>query len=164
MDNLTVLRRFVTKFCRKSVKIERRNWKRLSLHLASNAQKSLKWTVWTVWPQWTFCVIRKIKSSIWSIWSILSIKCWFVSRQIKQAYGFKEREYFKLKIYQLPEISSGKSSFCHKPSKRQKKHLSILRCPIFLNGTGGGTWTHTLREYQILSLARLPFRHSGLCV
>jgi transposase len=29
--------------------------------------------------------------------------------QIKQAYGFGDREYFKLKIYQLPEISSGKS-------------------------------------------------------
>lgn len=25
---------------------------------------------------------------------------------IKQAYGFKDREYFKLKIYQLPKISS----------------------------------------------------------
>ena len=28
---------------------------------------------------------------------------------IKQAYGFRDREYFKLKIYQLPEISSEKS-------------------------------------------------------
>ena len=28
---------------------------------------------------------------------------------IKQAYGFRDREYLKLKIYQLPEISSGKS-------------------------------------------------------
>jgi transposase len=28
---------------------------------------------------------------------------------IKLAYGFRDREYFKLKIYQLPEISSGKS-------------------------------------------------------
>ena len=28
---------------------------------------------------------------------------------IKQAYGFRDREYFKLKIYQLPEISSKKS-------------------------------------------------------
>ena len=27
---------------------------------------------------------------------------------IKQAYGFRDREYFKLKIYQLPEISSSK--------------------------------------------------------
>ena len=27
---------------------------------------------------------------------------------IKQAYGFRDREYFKLKIYQLPEISSEK--------------------------------------------------------
>ena len=27
---------------------------------------------------------------------------------IKQAYGFRDREYFKLKIYQLPEISSVK--------------------------------------------------------
>ena len=27
---------------------------------------------------------------------------------IKQAYGFRDREYFKLKIYQLPEISSTK--------------------------------------------------------
>ena len=27
----------------------------------------------------------------------------------KQAYGFRDREYFKLKIYQLPEISSEKS-------------------------------------------------------
>lgn len=25
---------------------------------------------------------------------------------IKQAYGFREREYFKLKIYQLPETSN----------------------------------------------------------
>jgi len=29
--------------------------------------------------------------------------------QTKQAYGFRDREYFKLKIYQLPAISSGKS-------------------------------------------------------
>ena len=29
------------------------------------------------------------------------------------------------------------------------------------NGTGGGTWTHTYEVHQILSLARLPFRHSG---
>ena len=28
---------------------------------------------------------------------------------IKQAYGFRDREFFKLKIYQLPEISSEKS-------------------------------------------------------
>ena len=28
---------------------------------------------------------------------------------IKQAYGFRDREYFKLKTYQLPEISSEKS-------------------------------------------------------
>jgi transposase len=28
---------------------------------------------------------------------------------IKQAYGFWDREYLKLKIYQLPEISSEKS-------------------------------------------------------
>ena len=28
---------------------------------------------------------------------------------VKQAYGFRDREYFKLKIYQLPEISSEKS-------------------------------------------------------
>ena len=97
------------KSLQKIIKTERRNWKRLSLHLASNTQKSLKWTGWTQWTQWTFCVIRKIKSSIWSIWSIWSIKCWFVSRQIKQAYGFKESEYFKLKIYHLPEISSEKS-------------------------------------------------------
>ena len=27
---------------------------------------------------------------------------------IKQAYGFRDREYFILKIYQLPEISSSK--------------------------------------------------------
>ena len=27
---------------------------------------------------------------------------------IKQAYGFRDREFFKLKIYQLPEISSVK--------------------------------------------------------
>ena len=27
---------------------------------------------------------------------------------IKQAYGFRDHEYFKLKIYQLPEISSEK--------------------------------------------------------
>ena len=27
---------------------------------------------------------------------------------IKQAYGFRDSEYFKLKIYQLPEISSVK--------------------------------------------------------
>lgn len=27
---------------------------------------------------------------------------------IKQAYGFRDREYFKLKIYQLPEISKVK--------------------------------------------------------
>ena len=27
---------------------------------------------------------------------------------IKQAYGFRDREYFKLKIFQLPEISSVK--------------------------------------------------------
>ena len=27
---------------------------------------------------------------------------------IKQAYGFRDWEYFKLKIYQLPEISSSK--------------------------------------------------------
>ena len=27
---------------------------------------------------------------------------------IKQAYGFRDREYFVLKIYQLPEISSSK--------------------------------------------------------
>ena len=25
---------------------------------------------------------------------------------IKQAYGFRDREYFKLKIFQFPEISS----------------------------------------------------------
>ena len=25
---------------------------------------------------------------------------------IRQAYGFRDREYFKLKIFQLPEISS----------------------------------------------------------
>ena len=29
------------------------------------------------------------------------------------------------------------------------------------NGTGGGTWTHTYKVHQILSLARLPYRHSG---
>ena len=29
-------------------------------------------------------------------------------RPIKQAYGFRDREYFVLKIYQLPEISSSK--------------------------------------------------------
>ncbi|WP_367170058.1 hypothetical protein [uncultured Victivallis sp.] len=29
-------------------------------------------------------------------------------RLIKQAYGFRDHEYFKLKIYQLPRISSGK--------------------------------------------------------
>ena len=28
--------------------------------------------------------------------------------QIKQIYGFRDRESFKLKIYQLPEISSAK--------------------------------------------------------
>ena len=28
-----------------------------------------------------------------------------IRRLIKQAYGFRDREYFKLKIYQLPEIS-----------------------------------------------------------
>ena len=28
---------------------------------------------------------------------------------IKQAYGFRDREYFVLKIYQLPEISSTKA-------------------------------------------------------
>ncbi len=27
---------------------------------------------------------------------------------IRQAYGFRDREYFKLKIFQLPEISSVK--------------------------------------------------------
>ena len=31
-----------------------------------------------------------------------------VEEAIKQAYGFRDREYFKLKIYQLPEISSSK--------------------------------------------------------
>ena len=80
--------------------------------------KSFKWTGWPQWTQWTFCVIRKIKSSIWSIWSIWSIKCWFVSRQIKQAYGFKESEYFKLKIYHLPEISSGKSIWVSVTNRR----------------------------------------------
>ena len=33
-------------------------------------------------------------------------KIWWL---VKQAYGFRNREYFKLKIYQLPEISSEKS-------------------------------------------------------
>ena len=31
------------------------------------------------------------------------------SVEIRWAYGFGNHEYFKLKIYQLPEISSGKS-------------------------------------------------------
>ena len=114
----------------KNRKIERRNWKRQSLHLASNTQKSFKWTGWTQWTQWTFCVIRKIKSSIWSIWSIWSIKCWFVSRQIKQAYGFKESEYFKLKIYHLPEISSGKSIWVSVTNRRWGKDMP-LRLIIF---------------------------------
>ncbi len=29
---------------------------------------------------------------------------------IRQAYGFRDREYFKLKIYQLPEISCVKEA------------------------------------------------------
>ena len=33
-----------------------------------------------------------------------TVKVWL----IKQAYGFRDREYFKLKTYQLPEISNEK--------------------------------------------------------
>jgi len=31
------------------------------------------------------------------------------NNKIRRAYGFRDREYFKLKIHQLPEISCGKT-------------------------------------------------------
>ena len=39
----------------------------------------------------------------------------------KQAYGFRDREYFKLKIYQLPDISSGKSIWTFVTNRRRGK-------------------------------------------
>ena len=40
---------------------------------------------------------------------------------IKQAYGFRDREYFKLKIYQLPEISSSKETWVYVTNRRWGK-------------------------------------------
>ena len=44
---------------------------------------------------------------------------WFNNK--KQAYGFREREYFKLKIYQLPEISSSKEIWVFVTNRRRDK-------------------------------------------
>ena len=38
-----------------------------------------------------------------------------------QAYGFRDREHFKLKIYQLPEISSEKSIWTSVTNRRRNK-------------------------------------------
>ena len=43
---------------------------------------------------------------------------------IKQAYDFRDREYFKLKIYQLQEISSEKSIWVSVTNQRRGKMLS----------------------------------------
>ena len=44
----------------------------------------------------------------WTFRHISNAKMEGFNNKIKQAYGFRDREYFKLKIYQLPEISSSR--------------------------------------------------------
>ena len=48
--------------------------------------------------------------SFWMFWHITNVSMEGFNNKIrwliKQAYGFRDREYFKLKIYQLPEISN----------------------------------------------------------
>ena len=67
---------------------------------------------------------------------------------IKQAYGFRDREYFKLKIYQLPEISSSKGiwSFVtnHRWGKNNESSHTWLNSWEFFNGGRYGTRTHDL--------------------
>ena len=45
---------------------------------------------------------------------------------IKQAYGFRDREYFKLKIYQLPEISSSKEIWLFVTNRRWGIFLNTI--------------------------------------
>ena len=48
---------------------------------------------------------------------------------IKQAYGFRDREYFKLKIYQLPELSSERrSDLWQEPVNEAENTPTFLSC------------------------------------
>ena len=51
------------------------------------------------------------------VWKVFSNK---VRRLIRQVYGFRDLEYFELKICQLPEIDTEKNNItlCRKPSKK----------------------------------------------
>lgn len=52
---------------------------------------------------------------------------------IKQVYGFRDREYFKLKIYQLPEISCKGAISYVKVRRRGKKTNLPFSCLFTVN-------------------------------
>ena len=70
---------------------------------------------------------------------------------IKQAYGFIDREYFKLKIYQLPEISSEKSIWVYVINRRRgfMKHFAACRKVwSAAHAAWSGTACHEAKPFQ----------------